>query len=92
MSKHKSEDYKISAVRYYLENIKTQEEVCNIFKCSIRSLMRWAERYNNDGEIKRYNKEPIAYKVHKKHVKFILEEITKNKMITIFFIKKILKD
>ena len=44
--------------------------------------MRWVERYENDGEIKRYDKEPIAYKVHKKHVKFILEEITKNKMIT----------
>jgi hypothetical protein len=25
MSKHKSEDYKISAVKYYLENTKTQE-------------------------------------------------------------------
>ena len=36
MSKHKSEDYKISAVKYYLENTKTQEEICNIFKCSVR--------------------------------------------------------
>ena len=25
MGKHKSEDYKISAVKYYLENTKTQE-------------------------------------------------------------------
>ena len=41
MSKHKSEDYKISAVEYYLDHNKTQEEVCNIFKCSVRSLMRW---------------------------------------------------
>ena len=37
---HKSEDYKISAVKYYLNSNKTQEEVCNIFKCSVRSLMR----------------------------------------------------
>lgn len=29
---HKSEDYKISAVKYYLDSNKTQEEVCNIFK------------------------------------------------------------
>jgi hypothetical protein len=28
MSKHKSEDYKISAVEYYLDHNKTQEEVC----------------------------------------------------------------
>ena len=51
--KHKSEDYKISAVEYYLVEDKSQEEVCKIFKCSPRSLMRWVEKYNNDGEIKR---------------------------------------
>jgi hypothetical protein len=37
---HKSEDFKISAVEYYLDSNKTQEEVCDIFKCSVRSLMR----------------------------------------------------
>lgn len=36
---HKSEDFKISAVEYYLDSNKTQEEVCNIFKCSVRSFM-----------------------------------------------------
>ena len=41
--KHKSEDYKISAVEYYLVEDKSQEEVCKIFKCSPRSLMRWVE-------------------------------------------------
>ena len=45
MPTHKSEDFKISAVNYYLDSNKTQEEVCNIFKCSVRSLMRWVERY-----------------------------------------------
>ena len=43
---HKSEDLKISAVEYYLYNNKTQE-VCNIFKHSVWSLMKWAERYEN---------------------------------------------
>ena len=31
MSKHKSEDYKISAVKYFIENNDTQENVCKIF-------------------------------------------------------------
>ena len=62
---HKSEDYKISAVKYYLDSNKTQEEVCNIFKCSVRSLMRWVERYENENNIKRHNREPISYKVKK---------------------------
>ena len=29
---HKSEDFKISAVEYYLDSNITQEELCNIFK------------------------------------------------------------
>jgi len=82
MSKHKSEDYKISAVKYYLESNESQEKVCEIFKCSVRSLYRWIERYKNENEIKRHSRIPIAYKVSKKHVKFILDEIRKDKTIT----------
>jgi hypothetical protein len=33
MPTHKSEDYKLSAVEYYLTEDKTQEEVCKVFKC-----------------------------------------------------------
>jgi hypothetical protein len=43
---YKSNDYKLSAVNYYLIENKTQEE-CKIIKCSPRSLMRWVERYKN---------------------------------------------
>ena len=82
MSKHKSEDYKISAVKYYLESNDNQENVCKIFKCSVRSLLRWVERYKNEDEIKRHNRKPIAYKVSKEHVKFILDVIKKDKTIT----------
>jgi len=82
MSKHKSEDYKLSAVKYYLESNDTQENVCKIFKCSVRSLLRWVERYKDEDEIKRHNRKPIAYKVSKEHVKFILDEIKKDKTIT----------
>jgi len=80
--KHKSEDYKLSAVDYYLTEDKSQEEVCKIFKCSARSLMRWVDKYKKVGEIKRYNRTPIAYKIDKNEVKYILEEIKKNKTIT----------
>mgnify|MGYP001496884310 CR=1 FL=1 len=82
MSKHKSEDYKMSAVKYYLESNENQEKVCKIFKCSVRSLYRWIERYKNEDEIKRHYRKPIAYKVSKEHVKFILDEIKKDKTIT----------
>ena len=83
MPKHKSEYYKITAVEYYLTEDKSQEQVCKIFKCSVRSLMRWVDRYEEKNSIKRHNRKPIAYKVSKNNVKFILEEINKNKTITI---------
>ena len=92
MPPHKSEDYKISAVEYYLNSNKTQEEVCDIFKCSVRSLMRWVDRYENEDSIKRHNRDPISYKVKKDHVKFVLDEIKKNKTITIEILLNKLKD
>jgi hypothetical protein len=38
MTNHKSEDYKLSAVKYFLENKDTQENTCKIFKCSVSKL------------------------------------------------------
>jgi transposase len=92
MTKHKSEDYKLSAVKYYLKSKKTQEEICNIFNCSHRSLKRWTTRYITNKTIKRYNRKPISYKVKKTHVKFILNEVTKNKTITMDDLLGKLKD
>ena len=43
MPHHKSEDYKISAVKYYLKS-KHQTETCEFFECSQRSLMRWVDK------------------------------------------------
>jgi len=51
MTTRKSNDYKITAVNYYLVEDKTQEEVCKIFNCNPRSLMRWVERYKKDGNV-----------------------------------------
>jgi len=41
MSKHKSEDYKISAVKYYLNNDVSLDDVCEIFYFSKQALYRW---------------------------------------------------
>jgi hypothetical protein len=50
------------------------------------------ERYENEDSIKRHNREPISYKVKKEHVKFALDEIKKNKTITIEVLLSKLKD
>ena len=82
MAPHKSEDFKIAAVEYYLKSKKTKKEICKIFSCSQKSLKRWTNRYLYDKTIKRHNRKSISYKVKKEHVKFILEEIRKDKTIT----------
>lgn len=79
---HKSEDYKLTAVQHYLVEDKTQEEVCQIFQCSRRSLMRWVEQYKRKGNIQRQNRTPIAYKVKREHIRFIKDELRKNKTVT----------
>jgi len=43
MPPHNSEDYKISAVQYYLSKNKNQVQTCEIFQCHPRSLMRWID-------------------------------------------------
>jgi transposase len=83
MPSHKSNDYKLTAVQYYLVEDKTQEDVCKIFKCSPRSLMRWVERYKKDGNVNIHYRKQIAYKVKKEYVKLLLDEIKKNKTITL---------
>lgn len=88
----KSYDYKLSAVNYYLVEDKTQEEVCKIFKCSRRSLMRWVERYKKDGNVDIHYRKPVAYKVKKEYVDFLLKELKKNKTITIEDLLHLLKN
>ena len=61
MTTHKSEDYKITAVKYYLENDTSYVNVCKIFKCSERSLKRWIQKYKDNKHVKRNYRKPISY-------------------------------
>jgi transposase len=92
MPTHKSNDYKLTAVQYYLVEDTTQEEVCKIFKCSPRSLMRWVNQYKKEGNINKHYRKPIAYKVKKEYVKFLLGELKSNKTITLQELNEKLKD
>ena len=92
MPTHKSGDYKLTAVQYYLVEDKTQEEICHIFQCTPRSLMRWVEQYRKEGNVNIHHRKPIAYKVKQEYVKFFLNEIRKNKTITLYELQQKLKD
>ena len=47
-----TDDYKQSAVKYYLEHNEDMRDTCEIFKCKFQSLARWIERYKQ-GNINR---------------------------------------
>ncbi len=83
MPKHKSEDYKLSAVNYYLTENFNQLQTCKIFKCSRRSLMCWVNKYKQTSEILRQNRIPVAYKLQNDKVKYILKLIENDKKNTL---------
>ena len=88
---HKSEDYKISAVKYYINNNKSLDEVCEIFECSRKSLYRWVKRYNEIETLGRQNRKPESYKITKKQVNYALKKQKENEQITMEELVKIVK-
>ena len=80
--KHKSDDYKISAVKYYLKNKDNIRKTCKIFDCSKSSLQRWIQTYKTSKNITRKNRKPISYKINKEQVKTAVNMIDKNEQIT----------
>ena len=54
MSKHKSEDYKITSVKYYLENDTNYTKTCDIF----------LKRYDELEEIKRLDRKSPKNKLN----------------------------
>ena len=65
MTKHKTEDYKISAVKYYFnnENGDGYKKTCKIFDCKKSTLRDWIKRYNTSKNLTRRNRKPISYKI-----------------------------
>ena len=84
MTKHKTEDYKISAVKYYLNNDKGDgyKKTCKIFDCKKSTLRDWIKRYNTSKNLTRRNRKPISYKIIKPQVKTALELLKQNEQLT----------
>jgi hypothetical protein len=54
--------------------------------------MRWVKKYDKYGNVNIKHRKPIAYKLHKEHVDFLLQEIKKNKTITMEDLLYLLKN
>ena len=91
MTKHKSTDYKKTAVLYYLNNKVSYTDVCKIFNCDIRSLKRWISKYQICKSLERKTKVNISYKVRKVHLNYAIKLLKKNEQITMKELCKMLK-
>lgn len=80
--KHKSPDYKLSAVNYYLNHEDGYDNACKIFDCKKSSLKRWIQTYDITKTLTRKNRNPISYKVKKEHVTTALNIVDKNEQLT----------
>ena len=79
---HKSNDYKISAIKYYLKHNDNIRKTCKIFDCKKSSLHRWINQYKQTKNVTRKNRIPIAYKITKGQVKTVLELLKQNEQLT----------
>ena len=90
--KHKTQDYKITAVKYYLQNHESLDDVCNIFDCKKTSLRRWIMKYKKDKHLERLNRPSISYKITKEQVKYAIHLLKQNEQITMTELRKLLID
>jgi transposase-like protein len=80
--KYKSDDYKITAVKYYLKDDVSMDEVCEIFNCKKTSLHRWIDRYEKEQSVKIRKRKPISYKITKQQVEYAIKVLKENEQLT----------
>uniref|UniRef100_A0A6C0D7R9 Tc1-like transposase DDE domain-containing protein n=1 Tax=viral metagenome TaxID=1070528 RepID=A0A6C0D7R9_9ZZZZ len=90
--KHHTEDYKITAVKYYLENNEDMRDTCEIFKCKFQSLSRWIERYKKHGNIIRKTRKNHNLKITPEIEKFVKEYIRKYPTTTLWEFSKLINE
>jgi transposase len=84
MTKHKTEDYKKSAVKYYLNNDKGDgyKRTCKIFDCKKSTFRDWVKRYKTSKNLTRINRKPLSYKITKPQVNTALDLLKQNEQLT----------
>lgn len=89
MSPHHSEDYKLTAVKYYLTKNEDMRDVCKIFNCSYKSLSRWVNQYQEKGNVKRKTRKNSNIKITPEIEKFVKQQIRKYPTMTLWELSKL---
>jgi len=90
--KQKGDDYKVTAVKYYLNNEETMDNTCKIFDCKKPSLHRWIHQYKTQKKLGRKPRRAISYKIKKDQVKTALNILDKNEQYTMSELSMLLKE
>jgi len=90
--KQHTEDYKQSAVKYYLEHNEDMRDTCEIFKCKFQSLARWIERYKQQGNINRKTRKNHNLKITPEIETFVKEYVRKYNTTTLWELSKLVNE
>jgi transposase len=92
MSKHHTEDYKLSAVLYYLSHDKNLRDTCEIFNCNFQSLARWIERYEKQGSVKRKDRDTKNLKITNEIEIFVKDHVKQFPTTILWELSKLVND
>jgi transposase len=89
--KQHTEDYKLNAVRYYL-NHQDLRETCKIFNCKYQSLSRWVKTYKHSKSVKRKTRKNRNLKITPEIEKFVKDYVKKYPTTTLWEYSKLIKE
>lgn len=92
MPPHHSDDYKLTAVKYYLSKNEDTRDVCKIFKCSYKSLSRWINQYQEKRNVKRKTRKNNNIKIIPEIEKFVKQQIRKYPTMTLWELSKLVNN
>ena len=82
--KQHSKNYKLNAVKYYLDHNEDMCDTCNIFNCKYQSSARWIKTYKQKGNINRKTCKNHNLKITSEIEKFIKEYVRKYNTTTLW--------
>ena len=90
--KQHTEDYKQSAVKYYLHHNEDMRDTCKIFNCKFQSLSRWIKTYKNTGKITRKTRKNHNLKITPEIENFVKQYIKQYNTTTLWELSKLVNE
>jgi putative transposase len=85
-------DYKLSAVKYYLKSKMDMRSVCKIFDCKYQSLSRWVSKYEKQGSVNRKKRSNKNLKITPEIVAFVNDYVKKFNTTTLWEFSRLISE